>query len=64
MIRPRDNSPYHSYRLVFDDLRSGRLSTAEYYTMVDEDYHEAERRRDFILSRDGLPVRNEESKAR
>ena len=49
MIRPRENSPWHDYTLVFDDLRSSRLSMSEYEIMVDEDATEANRRRQELL---------------
>ena len=45
MIRARFESPWHDYRSVFDDLRNGKLSMAEYDIMVSEDALEADRRR-------------------
>lgn len=43
-IRPRVDSGWHDYSQVFSDLRSGRLTYAEYETMVDEDRLEMGRR--------------------
>lgn len=58
MIRPRDSSAWHDYRLVFADLRSGRLSSAEYDIMCEEDATEANRRqqqRDVVVALADLP---------
>lgn len=48
MIRPRIDSAYHDYKLVFSDLRSGRLSTEEYELMCAEDLLETARRQEQV----------------
>lgn len=48
MIRPRNNSPYHDYMLVFQDLRDGTLSQADYQIMMNEDLTEASRRKAWV----------------
>lgn len=51
MIRPRVDSAYHDCRFVFDDLRSGRLTVAEYEVMVAEDLLETTRRSEHVAYR-------------
>lgn len=48
MIRPRSNSPYHQYDNLFQDMRDGRLSQADYATMVAEDLEEVHRRQAYV----------------
>ena len=58
MIRARFDSPWHDYRNVFDDLRNGKLSMAEYDIMVNEDALEADRRRSgLVVAVDALDKR-------
>ena len=51
-IRPRTNGVWHVYQNLYDDLRSGRLSVAEYDTMIQEDRVESDRRKALV---DGAP---------
>ena len=60
MIRARFDSPWHDYRNVFDDLRNGKLSMAEYDIMVNEDALEADRRRSgLVVAVDALEVKED-----
>jgi len=48
MIRPRDQSPYHDYRQLFQDLRDGLVTELEYSVMLEEDLTEVNRRKAWV----------------